>query len=64
MSIPTKPLTNTFLLRRNSVTNQLEVLLGKKKRGWMVGIWNGFGGKVENGETIEQGAIRELKEGK
>lgn len=39
-----------------------QVLLGLKKRNFGVGIWNGFGGKVEQGETIEEGAIRELKE--
>ena len=25
-------------------------------------MWNGFGGKVEKGETIEEGAKREMKE--
>ena len=39
-----------------------KVLLGMKKRGFGAGNWNGFGGKVEKGETIEEGAIRELKE--
>ncbi|XP_043263371.1 7,8-dihydro-8-oxoguanine triphosphatase-like [Colletes gigas] len=39
-----------------------EVLLGLKKRGFGKGKWNGFGGKVEAGETILQGAIRELHE--
>ena len=34
------------------------VLLGMKKRGFGQGRWNGFGGKVEKGETILQGAIR------
>ncbi|KRT81354.1 hypothetical protein AMK59_5934 [Oryctes borbonicus] len=38
------------------------VLLGFKKRGFGVGKWNGFGGKIEKGETILQGAMRELKE--
>lgn len=38
------------------------VLLGMKKRGFGVGRWNGFGGKIEAGETIEQGALRELVE--
>lgn len=38
------------------------VLLGMKKRGFGVGRWNGFGGKIERGETIEQGARRELHE--
>lgn len=39
-----------------------EVLLGMKKRGFGAGRWNGFGGKVESGETIEAAAKRELKE--
>ena len=39
-----------------------KILLGMKKRGYGEGKWNGFGGKVEKGETIEQGAIREMKE--
>lgn len=38
------------------------VLLGMKKRGFGVGRWNGFGGKIEQDETIEQGAFRELRE--
>lgn len=38
------------------------VLLGKKKRGFGEGKWNGFGGKVEPGETIEEAALREMKE--
>lgn len=39
-----------------------EVLLGMKKRGFGVGKWNGFGGKVEAGETVLEGAVRELQE--
>ena len=39
-----------------------KVLLGMKKRGFGVGRWNGFGGKIEPGETIEEGAMREVKE--
>lgn len=35
-----------------------KVLLGMKKRGFGAGKWNGFGGKVEPGETIEAGARR------
>ncbi|KAG5280157.1 hypothetical protein AALO_G00085610 [Alosa alosa] len=38
------------------------VLLGMKKRGFGAGKWNGFGGKVQLGETIEQAAHRELLE--
>uniref|UniRef100_M4A4D3 Oxidized purine nucleoside triphosphate hydrolase n=1 Tax=Xiphophorus maculatus TaxID=8083 RepID=M4A4D3_XIPMA len=38
------------------------VLLGMKKRGFGAGKWNGFGGKVQPGETIEEAARRELQE--
>ena len=38
------------------------VLLGMKKRGFGIGKWNGFGGKVEKGETTEVAARRELLE--
>lgn len=34
------------------------VLLGMKKRGFGAGRWNGFGGKVQGGESIEDGAKR------
>ena len=39
-----------------------KILLGMKKRGFGSGRWNGFGGKVEPGETLEQAAHRELEE--
>ena len=39
-----------------------KVLLGMKKRGFGVGRWNGFGGKVAPGETIEDAAKREMFE--
>lgn len=35
-----------------------KVLLGMKKRGFGAGKWNGFGGKVQPGETIEDAARR------
>lgn len=38
------------------------VLLGMKKRGFGAGKWNGFGGHVEKGETIEEAARREVRE--
>ncbi|MES2006514.1 MAG: 8-oxo-dGTP diphosphatase [Patescibacteria group bacterium] len=38
------------------------VLLGMKKQGFGAGRWNGFGGKVEEGETIEAAAVRETME--
>ena len=37
-------------------------LLGMKKKGFGKGRWNGFGGKVEQGETIEQAMQREVRE--
>jgi 8-oxo-dGTP pyrophosphatase MutT (NUDIX family) len=33
-----------------------------KKRGFGEGRWNGVGGKVEPGESIEAALIREAKE--
>ena len=39
-----------------------QMLLGMKKRGFGEGKWNGFGGKVEAGESIEAAALRELQE--
>lgn len=33
-----------------------------KKRGFGAGRWNGFGGKVIDGETIEDAARREIRE--
>lgn len=38
------------------------LLLGMKKRGFGAGNWNGVGGKVDPGETIEQAMIRECQE--
>ena len=39
-----------------------KILLGLKKRGFGVGRWNGFGGKIKTGETVEEAARRELYE--
>lgn len=49
--------TTLLLLRRND-----EVLLAMKKRGFGVGRWNGVGGKLDLGETIEQALVRECQE--
>ncbi|MDD5098228.1 MAG: flavodoxin family protein [Candidatus Pacebacteria bacterium] len=38
------------------------ILLGMKKRGFGEGRWNGFGGKLELGETLIEGAKREMLE--
>ena len=45
-----------FLLKKD------EVLLAMKKRGFVVGKWNGPGGKVKTGETVEKSVAREIKE--
>lgn len=39
-----------------------KILLGYKKRGFGKGRWNGFGGKVKNGENIKEAIKRELHE--
>jgi 8-oxo-dGTP diphosphatase / 2-hydroxy-dATP diphosphatase len=52
----------TLVFCRRVSPNGNEVLLGMKKRGFGMGKWNGFGGKVEMGESIEQAALRELEE--
>jgi ADP-ribose pyrophosphatase YjhB (NUDIX family) len=44
------------------ITNAEQILLGKAKRGKGMGKWNGFGGKVEAGENIEDAARREVLE--
>jgi 8-oxo-dGTP diphosphatase / 2-hydroxy-dATP diphosphatase len=50
------------LLTLCMVCEEDSVLLGMKKRGFGEGRWNGFGGKLEAGETIEQAALREVQE--
>lgn len=42
--------------------NNDEILLAMKKRGFGAGKWNGVGGKVDAGETIEQALVRESQE--
>ena len=49
--------TTLLFLRRDD-----QILLAMKKRGFGVGKWNGAGGKVEEGETITEAAIRECQE--
>lgn len=48
--------------RRDSSDGRKEILLGMKKRGFGMGKWNGFGGKLEGTESIEECARRELLE--
>lgn len=42
--------------------NDKQILLAMKKRGFGAGRWNGYGGKVGEGESVEASALRELKE--
>ena len=44
------------------VVKENTILLGMKKRGFGVGRWNGFGGKLHEGESIEDAAKRETLE--
>ncbi len=39
-----------------------DICLAMKKRGFGVGRYNGVGGKLEEGETLEQAVIRETRE--
>ncbi len=52
-----KKLLTLCIVRQND-----RVLLGMKKRGFGQGRFNGFGGKVHEGETIETAARREITE--
>jgi len=66
-SLPRKLLTLAFLVRQRATTADslasFEVLLGEKKRGFGVGKWNGFGGKVEAADaSIVAAAAREIQE--
>ncbi len=51
-----KTYTLTFIKNKN------KILLGKKKRGFGKDYFNGFGGKVQSNETIQQAAKREIYE--
>ncbi len=53
---PLRQATLVFLIKDNSV------LLAMKKRGFGEGKWNGSGGKLKDGETIEEAAKREVEE--
>ncbi len=55
-------ITSRKVLTLCLLCEQDRILLGMKKRGFGSGRWNGFGGKVEPGETIEEAARREFLE--
>lgn len=54
-----KRATLSFLIQQGKTDS---VLLGLKKRGFGRGKWNGFGGKIEPGETPREAAAREISE--
>ena len=58
----TKEFTNCFLVRRSADDRISEVCLGMKKRGFGMGMWNGAGGKPNDGETLIEAASREALE--
>jgi len=49
-------------LTRRTPTGQLQVLLGRKKKGLGLGNIVGLGGKLEPGETPVDAAVREIEE--
>jgi 8-oxo-dGTP pyrophosphatase MutT (NUDIX family) len=51
-----KTLSLLFLVKND------QILLAMKKRGFGEGRWNGVGGKVETGETVESAMTREAQE--
>lgn len=55
-NFPTSNVTLLFLIKDNGV------LLAMKKRGFGKDKWNGVGGKVEPGESVEAACIRECQE--
>jgi 8-oxo-dGTP diphosphatase/2-hydroxy-dATP diphosphatase len=56
-----KQATLVFLIKKSDLGIQ-EICLAMKKRGFGIHRWNGVGGKVEPGETLEEGAKREAFE--
>jgi len=52
-----KPTTLVF-----PIDEQNRILLGRKKRGFGANKYNGFGGKLDDGESFRECAIRELYE--
>lgn len=55
-------MTLVFLVKRSDKGVITHICLAMKKRGFGVGKINGVGGKVEQGETIEEAARREAHE--
>lgn len=51
-------MTKTKLYTLALIQSNGNILLGMKKRGFGVGRWNGFGGKVHSDETVLEAAKR------
>ncbi len=56
-----KNTTLLFLVKKDADTIT-EICLAMKKRGFGTGRFNGTGGKLQEGETIEDACMRETKE--
>ena len=51
-----------MILTLGCIIKDKQILLGMKKRGFGAGRWNGFGGKLKDGDSIESALVRETKE--
>jgi len=56
MNTQLRQVTLAFIIKWN------DILLAMKKRGFGAGLWNGYGGKLKDGESIYDAAKREVKE--
>jgi len=54
-----RDVTLCLIIKQETISS---IILGMKKRGFGEGKFNGFGGKVDPGESIEHGAAREVLE--
>lgn len=52
-----KTIQNLGLIRKGD-----KILLAKKKKDSEAGYWNGYGGIIKEGETVEEALIREIRE--
>lgn len=54
--------TTLLFLQKKNDSSVTDICLAMKKRGFGVGRYNGVGGKVEHGESIEDATRREAEE--